>query len=334
MTPWIIGGVVVIVIIGIAWARVHSARSERRSMETYGHGLAVLGDVAKRTSSPSASVRVLPRSEAGRGHVRTNMPPDRDAVPQDTRPPSDRQEGRAAGQERVDQPAARRPPTRSVPLRQRPSASIPVPEDLSFEDRGEEWAGAARPSIREPAERAAPPPPGMARMRTESPDASTGAFATRQPSISPDELRRQATMRKLGVGGGKPAATAAKHHHTTTPTTPTSTTVAKTTTTTTPVVSPVSVDGNELTFNAPSGHYTLTFQGGGGACWVGVETGLDSGTYLYSDTVEPGTTASYKASGPLAVALGAPYYLSVLVNGVPVKIPKGVTANNLVFAAG
>lgn len=73
MTDSIISGlVVVVVVVAVIWARARSARSDRRSMESYGHGLAALGDITKRTV-PSSSVRAVPRADAGRTQVRTDI---------------------------------------------------------------------------------------------------------------------------------------------------------------------------------------------------------------------------------------------------------------------
>jgi hypothetical protein len=351
VTPWIIAGFVILVIVGVAWGRVHSARSERRSMENYGHGLAALGDVAKRTG-PSASVRVLPRADTGRTHVRTDVPSrphDHDDDTSPRRPASGR---RPAGSGRLYD--GRRPDGDDRPNAE--DRAVPQPEVA-----GQSWLSGLRdrpapvPTSDEAPEPPAPAQPASSIAPPIAPEAlPTGPVVMARPqlSISPDELRRQATVRRLSVGSvatlgvlaivtagvlmtgssPKPKPVTASHTHTPPPSTATTTT--RVTTTTAPSVTPESVSGNDVTFKVPSGHYTLSFSGVGGACWVGVETGLGSGTYLWNQTVEAGTTASYKASGPLAVALGAPEFVAITVNGVPVKIPKGVTADNLVFASG
>jgi hypothetical protein len=395
VTPWIIAGLVVLVIIGVAWGRVHSSRSERRSMENYGHGLAALGDVAKRTG-PSASVRVLPRNDTGRSHVRTDVPghlddgepngraPAAGRRPSDARPRRDARQstssgpgsgdrrvppGQAAGQSWLSglRDGSAVSPGDETSEGPEQSSSIPPPDgETSFEDGGDEWAGAGRPAARGPGDWMRRSYPGRhARGNHESQTAAgepmaveaapAGSVVARpQLSISPDELRRQATVRRLSVGSvatlgvlaivtagilmtgaspkPKPKPVTASHTHT--PPLSTVTTTTRETTTTTPSVTPESVSGNVVTFKVPSGHYTLSFSGVGGACWVGIETGLGSGTYLWNQTVEAGATESYKASGPLAVSLGAPEFAAITVNGIPVKIPKGVTADNLVFASG
>jgi hypothetical protein len=395
MTAFIVGGLVVVVIIAIAWVRVRSGRSDRRSMETYGHGLAVLGDVAKR-SGPSASVRVLPRAEVGRSHVRTDVPFDFDsAAPQrssthpratvrpgndtspggDTRPGAGRVPHRsfvvtgrtatetaaperqpASGQPATGQPATGQPatgqPATGQPATGQPAtgpraARAPVASaterDLTFEGPGEAWPGAGRPSSREPGDRSS---------AGESRPPATPVTADRlRPSVSPDELRRQGAMRKIVVGSvaavavvlilaaavlltlhGSPhkAASPPASHTTTSANATTSTTAV--TTTTTPVLKAVSTSGDSATYKAPSGRYTLRFTTTSGACWIGVQPSVGSGTYLYSSTLQAGGAASYKGSGVLAVQLGAPEYVSVSLNGVPVQVPTGATYYNLVFS--
>jgi hypothetical protein len=405
MTAFIVGGLVVVVIIAIAWVRVRSGRSDRRSMETYGHGLAVLGDVAKR-SGPSASVRVLPRAEVGRSHVRTDVPFDFDsAAPQrssthpratvrpgndtspggDTRPGAGRVPHRsfvvtgrtatetaaperqpASGQPASGQPASGQPatgqpatgqPATGQPATGQPATGQPATgpraarapvasateRDLTFEGPGEAWPGAGRPSSREPGDRSS---------AGESRPPATPVTADRlRPSVSPDELRRQGAMRKIVVGSvaavavvlilaaavlltlhGSPhkAASPPASHTTTSANATTSTTAV--TTTTTPVLKAVSTSGDSATYKAPSGRYTLRFTTTSGACWIGVQPSVGSGTYLYSSTLQAGGAASYKGSGVLAVQLGAPEYVSVSLNGVPVQVPTGATYYNLVFS--
>jgi hypothetical protein len=96
----------------------------------------------------------------------------------------------------------------------------------------------------------------------------------------------------------------------------------------------VSIAGVDATFDVPPGHYKLSFTAVSGACGVGIGKQLGASTLLWAETVQKGSRASYVASGPLAVELGAPEYASVRINGVRVKIPAGVTAYNLLFTAG
>jgi hypothetical protein len=73
LTAVVIGALAVLVVAALIWARVHSARSDRRSMESYGHGLSALGDITRRGGSPTGP-RAIPRENVGRPHVDTAAP--------------------------------------------------------------------------------------------------------------------------------------------------------------------------------------------------------------------------------------------------------------------
>jgi hypothetical protein len=364
VTAIIVGGLVVVVVLAIVWLRYRAARSDRRSMETYGHALGVLGSVAKRTGRPQ-SVRVLPRAEPGQAHVRTG------------------------GTGAVSPARAARP----LP----PSASIPVRQHVvSFDDSGEEWAGAGRPVVREPAHDGPPSSSGdegpgdrRAGVRHEAvpafrPQGNRPGAVRRQhdpgrvdaaawppvadvaasdagivleppmlPSVSPEGLRRQASVRRLATGGFAALAVAAivlaaielsgaahtakspppTSLHPSTSTSAPSTTAARPTTTSPAVIEPISTSGNDVTFQAPAGDYVLTFATSGQPCWVGVETGVGTSDFLWTQAVQPGSDATYKAAGSLVVNVGAAEYLSVSVNGVPIRIPSGVTTGYISFVA-
>jgi len=241
-------------------------------------------------------------------------------------------------------------PGEAISPARRPGVSAPVPgAEVTIDDPGAPWAGAGKPSLREP---------GAGDGAGESAEASAGASwapsADRlRPAISPDELRRQAAMRKITVGSVAAVAVVliltaavlltlhgAPHRASTTTTTrpgastSTSTSTTRVTATTVPVVKPISTSGDTATFKAPSGKYTLRFSTTSAACWVGIQPSLGSGTYLWSQTVQAGSSGAYRASGDLAVQLGAPEYLSVTVNGIPMRLPPGVAYYNLVFASG
>ena len=71
MSIGIIAVALVLLVIGaIVWARVASARSTTRSVDTYEHALDVLGEVSKRTEP--TGFRILPHEETGQPHVRTS----------------------------------------------------------------------------------------------------------------------------------------------------------------------------------------------------------------------------------------------------------------------
>ena len=104
-----------------------------------------------------------------------------------------------------------------------------------------------------------------------------------------------------------------------------------TTTTTTPSeISPVSSSATEVGFVAPKGSYTVEMTDAGGPCWVGISQ-TTQGAYLWEETLESGGTATYNASGPLVVRIGAPQYLGVSVNGVPLRLPGYVQPYDVMF---
>ncbi len=331
MTAYIAGGVVVVLIIaGVIWSRLRAGHSDRRSMETYGHGLAALGDVTRRSGSAS-SVRVLPGgavpSETPSGAPTASGTPADVTVPRPTAAAPDT----AAGDLPPAGGTTRLPALESRPSR-RPSVSMPAPgAELQFEDPAEGVHEAGR-SLREPTHRA------------------TGAapWGLGRPG---DGLGRQSAGRKLMVAAIAVVAVAAivtaavlltlhpaPHRAASPPTTTaagtsTTTTTTAVTTTTTPVVAPISTTGSTATFKAPSGRYTLRFSAGTSPCWVGIEPSAGAGTYLWSETVQAGSVGHYRPSGPVVVQLGAPEYISVTLDGVPLKIPSGVTYYELIFAA-
>jgi hypothetical protein len=103
---------------------------------------------------------------------------------------------------------------------------------------------------------------------------------------------------------------------------PTTTTVTATTAPTS--LKPTSVTATDVSFTAPSGHYTLAFQASGGACWVGIEH-TTAGPWLFEQTLTDGQSTTYRGTGPLVVRLGAPAYMVLQLNGLPVELPSGVT---------
>jgi hypothetical protein len=172
--------------------------------------------------------------------------------------------------------------------------------------------------------------------------------------VSPDELRRQATVRRLATGACAAVAVTAivlaavlvsgsahptqkasskTRHHLSPSTSVTSTTAVPSTTARPAVIEPISSSGTDVSFQAPAGHYVLTFATSGGPCWAGVETGVGTGDFLWEETVQPGSDATYKASGSLVVDVGAAEYLSLSVNGVPARIPHAVTTGYILFVS-
>jgi len=307
VTAIVVGGLVLLVGLAFVWSRVASARSERRSMENYGHALGVLGDVARR-SERSASVRIVPREETGHAHVRTE---DHEGdFPTAVSPTGEHEvlrPGRPSFRLEHDLPAGEL---------EHPPAAIAAGSDLHFDDDGEHLGGEARPAGR-------PRPAGVA---------------------TPDDLRRQALHRRVGTtaaaavavlalvlvgiqlthgskrAGSRPPASgthaAGAHRHTTPPpSTVTTTTAPK-------LLTPTSSSPSLVSFDAPSGSYHLTFTDPGDSdSWLGVKSSTDSAIWLWMSTLTPGATQTYTANGPIVVDLGAPRYVSLTVNGIPAQLP-------------
>jgi hypothetical protein len=135
---------------------------------------------------------------------------------------------------------------------------------------------------------------------------------------------------------------------TTTPTTnPTRSTTApgrrstgttSTTTTTVPTpttLQPTSTTATLVTYLAPAGSYTVTFKATTGECWLGAQSQVNTTAYLKMWTLMPGETASYSASGPLVVKIGAPKAISVEVDGRPLTLPaSNIDAYDISFVSG
>jgi hypothetical protein len=357
MTALVVGGLVLLVVLAFIWSRIMSARSDRRSMESYGHALGVLGDVARRTER-SASVRILPREDAGRTHVRTEVhegdfptavsPTGEHEVLKPGRPKF-RVEPHTPG------PVSDTPPTTSIP------AAL---SELSFGDHAVAWQPEHHggDQLTEPADitmavpvvsRAESPETDVAEADalrrgdwTNDPEAADEVRRRSTPfrSISDDEMRRQALHRRIGTGAAaavavialvvaglqltrgpaKSGATGQRsnhhpkvHHHTNRP--PPSTAP---TTTVPKQLMPTSSSPSLVSFNVPPGSYRLTFTDPGAAdSWLGVKQSAQSGIWLWVSTLTPGATQTYTASGPVVVDLGAPKFVSLTVNGIPARLP-------------
>ncbi|HLX77238.1 MAG TPA: DUF4115 domain-containing protein [Acidimicrobiales bacterium] len=98
-------------------------------------------------------------------------------------------------------------------------------------------------------------------------------------------------------------------------------------------ITPVSQSGNLITYPLTSQSFTIKFISSG-ACWIGVRQGLN-GTYLWMTTLGAGGTATYQASGPVYVRIGAPKYARVQINGVALALPPHVvTPYDITFSIG
>jgi hypothetical protein len=345
---WIVLGVVLLILLILVVARVAVVRSQRRASEVYGPA-----SEQPRRRDPGGSVRILSPGEVGGGHVRPlagRQPrahsPGRDAgrpaSPYGSlREPDPRAHtGEAARPTRAEPGAGGAPPRRqheqsrspmrSFPEKRTPSVSTSVPDDGTYGER-----------TREPRETVSA---GMTSRRVDlEPPTET---------ISDDELRRQANIRRVTVGAvaavaltfivvasillaggpsahtGAPPTTTRPHSAATT----TTTTVAKTTTTTPAVFKPVTGADGVVSYVVPKGPFTIGFEDTGtGPSWLGVEPSFGAGTFLWQNEVQPEQSLSYNAKGPVAVNIGAPEELKITVNGVPCTLPETIPDSTIAF---
>ena len=309
------------------------ARSESRSVETYEHALDVLGEVSKRNDS--TGFRILPHDETGRPHLR--RPGDEDA-------------GVSPGAPVGARPSREGPlfPPR-LPPAGKPKLRFTDPSLAGEETEPRDMPGLRREEqVTRPAPAVTPPDePAEVAVRAGAPRGrplAGAGFGTRSawPRQAADR-HRQVIMRRVATGGAGAVAVAAVAvaavvlsgngggHHAPNPVTPTthrrnsaSRSKSTTTTTTTQLTSlkPTSVTATDVSFTAPSGHYTLDFQATGGACWIGIQQSV-GGPWLFSQTLTPGQSVTYQASGALVVRLGAPSNIGIDVNGLPAQLPSG-----------
>ncbi len=311
MTAVAIGGLALLVVVGLIWARAHSARSDRRSMESYGQGLSALGDITRRGASPTGP-RVIARDAAGRPHVDTAASGRaRDIVQHDGLTRS------GAVQSPIGRPKIAGPSASSSPATKPLVFDAAEPAEARPERPGEPDSGPAAPSADSDRSR-----PSNGRRVT------VGAFAAAALAVV------AIAAAAVALTGGSPAAKAPGTTHSRVPPSSTVTSTTRVVRSKATVVRPVSISGVDATFDVPPGHYKLSFAGVSGACWIGIGKQLGASALLWSETVQKGSRASYVASGPLVVELGAPEYASVRINGVRVKIPAGVTAFNLLLTSG
>lgn len=100
---------------------------------------------------------------------------------------------------------------------------------------------------------------------------------------------------------------------------------ASSTTTAPTRLEPSAQSGSLVTYKVPTSSYTLSLSAAAaGACWVGVQP-AGSSKYLWMDTLAPGATTSYKATGAIVLRIGNPRVLSAAVDGVKVVLPTGRT---------
>lgn len=321
----VVAGLVVVVVAAVAWARVAAGRADRRSMQTYERSLQLLGDVSRRRDAVTHLREVTP-AEPARSHVRTE-PPSPPAEPAPLPAPADRV--------RIE------PPT------------------VSFEDDSDAYERALEAEATAPGE----PPALPASAARVAPRAAGGPGRTlRFDDAEDDDGAPPRRRRRTGVGGGRPgrgiaaagivavlalgtvigllATAGGGPRHAGGPTTtrpasgPTTTTRPVVTTTSAPTeLQPTSANSSVVTFAMPAGGYTLSFSDVGGLCWVGAQQS-SGGPYVWQETLSSGQSASYRASGPLIVRLGAPKFLTLRVNGELAKLPGYIQPYDLSFVGG
>jgi len=338
--------VFIVVVLGVLWARFASSHAERQSVRSYQRVLGALGGVAKR-SDASAPVHHPDPEELGRPHVLPSDSPDL------FRPAQSALRQVPAPRVRLEPPTPpgyrpRRPPVAAGP----PQGDAPAPHPeaepdtilvpavvLGYDDgAGAEpgvggHVGASQPAVVFDAEADAPigqlkPPRSLRRLHPHHHQivrrAATGAAAAVALSAlgvgvwqlagsrehTPSAVTSTSTTptsvpaRSAGAGASGGSSTPKQQGHT--PTT----------------LQPTSSSATIVAYAAPAGTYTVTFKTSTGACWLGAQA-QPNGPWLKMWSLNPGQSAQYTANGPLILRLGAPQYVSIQVNGVPVQLPAG-----------
>lgn len=347
MTVLVIVGLVVVVALAVVWSRFNLGRSESRSMQSHEHSLQVLGDLTKR-SDAAARINPLPLERTYQGHIRKE--PNEPTVPLESRAPRATERTQAGGGGR----SGRRPsaPSRrpgSSRGRAQPKTRIEeVTEPVRFEDdsdaferiREEEaaetvmpYAGARESEAAPPSTRSPETPVHQSRPRAARRHLAFGRVSSVAALVLIVAALVLAGLRLTSNGttphqGGAAGSTT---HKATSSSHRSGHKKHKTTTTTTPsTLVPVSTSSTDVAFVAPTGKYTVALIDTGGVCWVGIQQ-TSGGPYIWQETLDAGQDASYTASGPLVVRIGAPRYLEVKVNGVPARLPGFVQPYDLTF---
>ncbi len=351
MIALVVIGLIAVIAIGVVWSRVGLARSERRSMREYKHGLEVLGGVSRRSTAPARS---SPRQQLPPAPQRSEPRPP--AAPGTVaRPPLNPAIG-GPGAFTPPPPRPRIPAPKSFSsVYPPPRTSItPPPSGTFFEDDSDAFeqlheqdekttviplgGAGAKEGVR--FERADP-----ARRRTAPDGRASAGDGSRLTALAPIAARvgtmgavavvllvisllavhlasagspRSATGTTVGARTG---AVTRHHRHHPRPSTPTTTPSA---------LIPVSTSPTQVAFVAPKGSYTVQMSDTGGVCWIGIQQ-TSGGPYVWQDTLYAGQTTTYKASGPLVIRIGAPKYLGVKVNGLPARLPGFVQPYDVVF---
>jgi hypothetical protein len=331
-------GLAAVIAIAVVWSRVGLARSEKRSMRSYKHTLEVLGDVSRR-SDKAAPITPLTAERATFGHIRTERPGPTDAAqpaqPAQPSPPRIDEAGRFAPRLQRPVPRARLEATLSEANRFEDDSDAfeRIKEEEEKETRVPFSAGPA--SVLEPAGPSEPPtdttPPRPARRRPPAPVQPAWGRIGSVAAVIVILVGLVFVGIHLASNNPKGSATATtltgpsssgqrRHHHRSKPPA----------TTTPSALVPISTSSTDVAFVAPKGSYTVQLNDTGGTCWVGIQQ-TSGGPYVWQETLSAGQSASYKATGPLVVRIGAPKFLGVKVNGIPARLPGYVQPYDLTF---
>ena len=295
------------------WSRLASHRAERRSVTTHQHALDVLGTASRRWEGV-APVHFPKADEVARAHVQPMGAPSARRG-NDTPVPTHR-------------PAVRLvPPSGSTPLKlpifgDESVAGRRALDGLASGESGVDFAGRAPDEM--------PGRKGATLFDNEATEPAGAAARTssrrRHRYRGGQRARRAAStaaaavaIAAIGVASWQLASggTPGRQGKATT-----SRTKGKTHTAAgghSQRLVPTSVSSSVVAYLITSRTYTIDFSASG-PCWLGVQQGVN-GRYLWMTTMAAGEKTSYKASGPIAVRLGAPAYIKVQVDSVSVELP-------------
>lgn len=341
MIALVIVGLAAVIAIGIVWTRVGLARSERRSMQSHKHTLEVLGGVTRQTDK-AAPITPVPADRATLGHIRAERP-TRSEPPEPPRHPRIEEAGRftpvarppvgrarigSAGASRFEddsdafermQEEEQKETVLAVP---RPTAAVkevhaaPEPEEATADEVPPREPRRPRPR---PQRRQSLVTPGWARVGSM---AAVAVILVAIALLAVHFAGGGGPKAAVGTTGGNTRGHTSSGHHHHRAHHPTSTLPS--------ALIPVSTSPTDVSFVAPKGTYTVQMTDTGGTCWVGIQQ-TTGGPYLWEETLYDGQRASYKASGPLVIRIGAPRYLGVKVNGLPARLPGFVQPYDVTF---
>ncbi|MGH9297612.1 MAG: RodZ domain-containing protein [Acidimicrobiales bacterium] len=309
MTLIVAIGLIVVIALLITWSRFGLGHSERRSMQNYGHALDVLGDVTKK-SDAAVRARRFPNE------ARLDLKQDQLTAPATTPGehatnarledvPVHFEDDSDAWEKAQEEAELETRVPRSAPSAPTPDLKAPVPV----------------PELSEPLPEAYPP----ARRGLPWPRLGSAAAAVLIATGLAIAGLNLASTPSSRAGHGATLPKVSSHHHAVSP--PTSTVP---TTTVPSTLNPVSTSSTDVAFTAPSGAYTIAFADTGGTCWIGVQQ-TSGGAYVWQETLYSGERATYRASGPLVIRIGAPRFVGVKVDNVPARLPGYVQPYDVTF---